>query len=329
MFLIFIPSKYKKKAKSRPRQTQSAAKVKSNFKVKAKGKGKQSAKPSGDSPLNVWEGLGLPQPDLPVGGRLSAFFPQWKEITQDSWALSIVAEGLSIPLLREPPLTAEPIFFPPPVDLEKALAVRREIATLVEKSAVEEVPRHRFSPGFYSRFCLVKKKSGAWCPIIDLRPKKIKIETPRGIITSVREGIWATSIDLKDTYFHIPMRKSDRKYLHFSCEGKIFQFRAMPFGLTTAPMVFTKLLQVVVGFIPSREKTELSPSQDFVFLGYRFNVARGIILPTQEKFIKARSPVLQFIQTSAVQVRWYLSLLGFLNSLADVVALGRLHIRPL
>ncbi|XP_021363608.1 uncharacterized protein LOC110456894 [Mizuhopecten yessoensis] len=155
------------------------------------------------------------------------------------------------------------------------------------------------------------------------------METPRGIIASGREGMWATSIDLNNAYFHIPIRKSDRKYLRFSCEGKIFQFRAMPFGLTTAPMVFTKLLQVVVGFIPSREKLELSPSQDFVFLGYRFNVARGIVLPTQEKFIKARSLVLQFTQSSAVQVRWYLSLLGFLNSLADVVSLGRLHIRPL
>ncbi|XP_021355212.1 uncharacterized protein LOC110451492 [Mizuhopecten yessoensis] len=131
-------------------------------------------------------------------------------------------------------------------------------------------------------------------------------ETPRGIIASVREGMWATSIDLKDAYFHIPIRKSDRKYLRFSCEGKIFQFRAMPFWPYHSPNGFYQTIA-----------------------GYQFNVARGIVLPTQEKFIKARSLVLQFIQSSAVQVRWYLSLLGFLNSLADVVPLGRLHIRPL
>ncbi|XP_069114520.1 uncharacterized protein [Argopecten irradians] len=150
------------------------------------------------------------------------------------------------------------------------------------------------------------------------------METPRSIIASVREGMWATSVDLKDAYFHIPIKKSARKFLRFTCNGKVFQFRAMPFGLTTAPLVFTKLLQVVVGFlhsrgidvhiyfddslmlhlvreslvqntrlvlklllkvgfIPSREKSEVSPSRDFVFLGNRFNTVQGIALPPFEK----------------------------------------------
>ncbi|XP_069122369.1 uncharacterized protein [Argopecten irradians] len=182
--------------------------------------------------------------------------------------------------------------------------------------------------------------------------------------------MWATLVDLKDAYFHIPIKKSARKFLRFTCNGKVFQFRAMPFGLTTAPLVFTKLLQVVVGFlhsrgidvhiyfddslmlhlvreslvqntrlvlklllkvgfIPSREKSEVSPSRDFVFLGNRFNTVQGIALPPLEKFEKARDLALTFITWSHVQVRWFLSFLGYLNSLADVVPLGRLHIRPL
>ncbi|XP_069109293.1 uncharacterized protein [Argopecten irradians] len=224
---------------------------------------------------------------------------------------------------------------------------------------------------------LVRKKSGAWRPIIDLSAfsrhvdsPHFKMETPRSIIASVREGMWATSVDLKDAYFHIPIKKSARKFLRFTCNGKVFQFRAMPFGLTTAPLVFTKLLQVVVGFlhsrgidvhiyfddslmlhlvreslvqntrlvlklllkvgfIPSREKFEVSPSRDFVFLGNRFNTVQGIALPPLEKFEKARDLALTFISWSHVQVRWFLSFLGYLNSLADVVPLGRLHIRPL
>ncbi|XP_069129272.1 uncharacterized protein [Argopecten irradians] len=245
------------------------------------------------------------------------------------------------------------------------------------KGAVEEVPMVECTPGFYSRMFLVRKKSGAWRPIIDLSAfnrhvdsPHFKMETPRSIIASVREGMWATSVDLRDAYFHIPIKKSARKFLRFTCNGKVFQFRAMPFGLTTAPLVFTKLLQVVVGFlhsrgidvhiyfddslmlhlvreslvqntrlvlklllkvgfIPSKEKSEVSPSRDFVFLGNRFNTVQGIALPPLEKFEKARDLALTFTSWSNVQVRWFLSFLGYLNSLADVVPLGRLHIRPL
>jgi hypothetical protein len=36
-----------------------------------------------------------------------------------------------------------------------------------------------------------------------------------------------------------------RKYLRFVWDNKVFQFRAVPFGLAIAPLVFTKIVQVV------------------------------------------------------------------------------------
>ena len=328
----------------------------------------------GDDP---WAGLDLPEPDLPVGGRLSYFLPAWKEITQDKWTLSVVSKGLDIPLMREPPLSQDPIFFPPPSDPDKAQALLDEVNCLIRKEAVEELPRSFWTPGFYSRMFLVRKKSGAWRPIIDLSSfnrhvvsPHFKMETPRGILSSVVPEMWATSVDLKDAYFHVPIRKSARKFLRFTSQGRVFQFKALPFGLTTAPLVFTKLLQTVVGylhsrgvdihiyfddslmlhlnrdtlvgstrsvlstllrlgFIPSREKSEVIPSQDFIFLGNRFLTDSGLVLPTRAKFQRAKELVLLLNSLGSIQVRWFLRLLGFLNSIADVVPLGRLHIRPL
>ncbi|XP_060077873.1 uncharacterized protein LOC132557392 [Ylistrum balloti] len=136
-----------------------------------------------------------------------------------------------------------------------------------------------------------------------------------------------------------------------------------------APLVFTKLLQVVVGylhsrgvdihiyfddslmlhldpeslsrstrsvlttllrlgFIPSRKKSEVFPSQDFVFLGNRFLTDIDFVVPPQSKFQKAKELVLLLNSLDSIQVRWFLRLLGFLNSLSDVIPLGRLH-RPL
>ena len=50
------------------------------------------------------------------------------------------------------------------------------------------------------------------------------------------------SIDLSDAYFQVPIHRSSRKYLRFFHEGQVFQFRALCFGLATAPQVFTRTL---------------------------------------------------------------------------------------
>ena len=53
------------------------------------------------------------------------------------------------------------------------------------------------------------------------------------------------SIDLKDAYFQVPIHKKSRKYLRFQWEQRVYQFRALCFGLSTAPQVFTRVMGVV------------------------------------------------------------------------------------
>ena len=65
------------------------------------------------------------------------------------------------------------------------------------------------------------------------------METPETIRISLQQGEWVTSIDFKDAYFHIPIQEQSRKYLRFHVQGQTFQFKALPFGLSTAPMEFT------------------------------------------------------------------------------------------
>ena len=65
------------------------------------------------------------------------------------------------------------------------------------------------------------------------------METPETIKTSLQQREWVTSIDFKDAYFHIPIQEQSRKYLRFHVQGQTYQFRVLPFGLSTAPMGFT------------------------------------------------------------------------------------------
>ena len=122
----------------------------------------------------------------------------------------------------------------------------QEISSLLQKEAVEEIKDH--SPGFFGRLFCVPKSSGGFRPVLDLSAlnkflKKIRfrMETVSSVRAAIRPGDWATSLDLKDAYFHILIHHRSRKWLRFVWQGKVFQFRALPFGLSLAPWVFTRI----------------------------------------------------------------------------------------
>ena len=69
------------------------------------------------------------------------------------------------------------------------------------------------------------------------------------MIVLMRPGIWMASINLKDAYFYIPIAWSHWKYLQFCIAVKVYQFHVTPFGLSSAPRVFTKILLVLIFLI--------------------------------------------------------------------------------
>ena len=125
---------------------------------------------------------------------------------------------------------------------------------LINKNAVEPVENQN-SLGFYNRLFLVPKPNNRWRPVLDLstlntlntflNTELFKMETPETIRTSLQAGEWVTSIDFKDAYFHIPIHSQSRKYMRFHLQGRSYQFKALPFGLSTAPMEFTVVAKEV------------------------------------------------------------------------------------
>ena len=51
--------------------------------------------------------------------------------------------------------------------------------------------------------------------------------------------------------FSIPISLSDRKFLKFVWNGRLYAFQCLPFGLASAPRVFTKILKVIFSHIRS------------------------------------------------------------------------------
>ena len=175
------------------------------------------------------------------------FSPQWEAQGCTPSRLILLKHGYALPFVSRPPLTRSPTIFSGYKDKQRDLALTTCVQELVAKRAIDLVENQR-SLGFYSRLFLVPKPGNRWRPVIDLSHlnqfldiRTFRMETPESIRASLRVGEWVTSIDLQDAYFHIPIHPRYHKYLRFVHQGKVYQFRALPFGLATAPLIFTRL----------------------------------------------------------------------------------------
>ena len=176
-------------------------------------------------------------------------------ITSDQWVLRTLREGYELEFTAQPNGLNRLHPTPLPQDEVQASALLRELHDLLGKGAVHEVPR--LPQGFFmSTFFLAPKKGGKWRPILNLRPLNrfirptaFRMETLHSILPLLRRGWWATSVDLKDAYLHIPIRPADRRFLSFQLHGRNYLFRTLPFGLSTAPRVFTRVARVFGAYL--------------------------------------------------------------------------------
>jgi hypothetical protein len=305
-----------------------------------------------------------------VGARLQDFWNLWQEKRADPWIVSVLREGYNLEFENLPRLSTHPIW-----GLNSNHPqVKEEILKMIEKGALEEV-RNPNSPGFYSRVFVVPKKDGKLRPVIDLkilnkflRKKPFKMETPQSIRRSLQKGMWTVSLDLKDAYFQVPIHPRSRKFLRICLEGKVYQFRALPFGVKTAPWIFTKIfkqlsimlvrrgvmsnlylddwlvrslqkeeifrvrdttlsLAVRLGCVINWEKSDLIPTQRFVFVGMYWDLVEGVVMPAEEKLERLQRKSSHFLDSKEVTARRFQKLIGLLNSLAPFVPWGRIHQR--
>lgn len=163
--------------------------------------------------------------------------------------MSIVAWGYFI-LLTDSPILH---FFVQPPHFQ---LLAQEVETLLAKDAIEPVQPNQLGSGFYLRYFTVPKKDGGCRPILDLRNlnvwvlyKKFCMTSVQSILPLLSKGVWMVTLDLKDTYFHISIAPSHRRFLHFAIGDAHYHFKALPFGLASAPRIFTKVMAPIVAYL--------------------------------------------------------------------------------
>ena len=186
--------------------------------------------------------------DPPVGARLCQCWEKWEALGSSPKVVTTLREGYTLLFRFRPHLTRSPTVISNYHNSAKQSFLLEALYQLINKNAVEPVENQN-SLGFYNRLFLVP--NNRWRPVLDLstlntflNTGSFKMETPE-TITSLQAGEWVTSIDFKDAYFHIPIHSQSRKYMCFHLQGWSYQFKALPFGLSTAPMEFTVVAKEV------------------------------------------------------------------------------------
>ena len=121
---------------------------------------------------------------------------------------------------------------------------------LLKKGAI--IPSVHEKDEFVSTLFIVLKPNGKYCPVINLKYLNnyvhydhFKQETFKAMLDLVQENDFFTSIDLFDAYFSIPIHRNSQKFLKFSWNRSLYQFVCLPFGLKSAPFVFTKVMKPI------------------------------------------------------------------------------------
>ena len=236
-----------------------------------------------------------------VGGRIMLFAHKWKELNPDKWVLNVVTSGYQIEFSKFPPSEGLMRSTPVPADPGKRLALEEEIHGLVSKKAVYQVHASQSHNLIRSMFFLAPKKPDRWRPILNLKPlnkefittKKFRMETLASIIPTLSQGMWAASIDLKDAYLHIPINKDFHRFLAFRYQGIDYSFRALPFGLATAPRVFTRVTRAVVAHLRRNNIHLFAYLDDWLILGH-----------SREQAIHDSQMVIQCLQDLGWIINW-------------------------
>lgn len=196
------------------------------------------------------------------------FLSNWEQITADPVVLQAV-QGYEIPFSSTPP--PRPNLPEPVLSESDGRQCDCEITRLLNKGAIAQVED---SPDqFLSRFFLVEKPSGGVRFIFNLKdlnnyivPPHFKLEDWRTVVRLMLPHMQMATIDIEDAYLLVPIHEKHRIYLRFRWRGITYQFLALPFGLCTAPYIFTKIIRPIVKYLRERGFESVVYLDDFLLL---------------------------------------------------------------
>ena len=217
-----------------------------------------------------------------MAGILAEHVDNWFNLTSDQTVLDVVS-GYKIPFIHPPFQLALPNV--PSLSPRDHLDCINEINKLLDKQIIS--PCTPTEDQFISSFFLVDKPNCSKSFILNLKALNkfiiaphFKLEDSKTVLRLVSKSCWMATIDLQDAYFTIKIDKNYKKFLRFKFEDTLYEFNCLPFGLCTAPFIFTKIMKPVVHYLRSQGYQSVNYLDDFSLLADSFNKLQDNLIST-------------------------------------------------
>ena len=184
-----------------------------------------------------------------VRGRLKLCIPFWRSLGTSQFIPNVISQGYKIPFFEIP----TPFFKANNASaLSNRSFVSKAVNELLHTNLVEEI---FCVPDIVNPLSVSTRSSGKQRLILDLRhmnsfifKQKFKCEDLSVAIQIFNQGCHLFKFDLKSGYHHIEIFPAHRKFLTFAWDfgtgsSRYFQFCVLPFGLSSAPFIFTKMFK--------------------------------------------------------------------------------------
>ena len=180
-----------------------------------------------------------------IKGSLRQHLHAWQSIGAYPTILHIIEHGYEIPFISHPPS----MYSVNKSALINADFVNGSISDLLASGLIVKVP---FKPYIVSPLSVAENRTKKRL-ILDLsrlnkfvQKEKIKFEDWKVALDFFDKDVFAVKFDLKSGYHHIDISTKCQSFLGFSWENCFYCYTVLPFGLSSAPFVFTKCLRPIV-----------------------------------------------------------------------------------
>jgi hypothetical protein len=218
-------------------------------------------------------------------GNISKRASFWRTFVKSKWVMRWIDHGYDLVWDKLPRLARQLKNFES--SRVHSDFVTQEIADMLEAGAASALPPGVIPKIVSPRGVVTKARSTKLRLIINmiyvsdhLAKRVFKLEGLSDLADMSEKGDYSISYDLTSGYYHVPLHSDSRRFVGFQWKGVFYQYNCLPFGLSTSPWVFSKIIRELVMYWMAKGINILPYLDDLLFLicGYEAGVRLRFII---------------------------------------------------